>query len=590
MFKKWFALFTVLCLLLSLPACGGNPPADEIPSVDTTDATTEPSDVNDASATPAYAPTFAAMPQKTQELAEVYRLSDSVVLFAFITPGMDAAATELVCYDIATDALLGALDLGECWVSVFSIENGFAVLDYDKKTYTKYDTACAVQSVDTLAFDGAIGSAAQNGTYLLLSDLRTGLYCVYDLSAQTAVPVKGTVTAEYVWVGNHQTSFLLCSYNSGIITVDTNGQSRVVTAIAQNVQVVGPTHTAGVVGDYAVFYPLAGGEAEMLPTHGAEAFCSADGNSVLSVAGKAVRYYDLSRRTVATYTAAWDVVVAGLRGQDAVLVLREEYGQPLTFAYVNFASLPVESMNVAAYDQTVIDDLRPLPEVSGTAAEIQETYGVTVIGDVDFFDLSVFGYTAEPATAAQIAHRTEQLKEVLSFFPEGVFKEIGAKTPVVVVLCQELGNAASGINTVLDGYAVSYLTVTGNDDFFGNVAAHELAHAMERQMSYETLDGWVSMQPADVQAAYGNLNLTVEYTADDKGKTPTWFIDVYGRTEPIEDRATVFAAMYDAWTENDTSHLAYDGLRQKVAYWGRMLRKTYRCCADADFVWDSLFE
>ena len=590
MLKRCISLWLAVCLMLTLTACGGKEDGDKIPTTSATSTTTtKPVDTQEPLA-PAIAPTFAAMPQMTQEMAQVYYLSDSVVLFAFITPGMDAAATALVCYDMAADTLLGELDLGECWASIFPVENGFAVLDYDKKTYTKYDTACAVQSAEVLAFEGAIGSAAQNGAHLLVSDLRSGLYFVYDLSAQTAVPVKGTITAEYTWVGNHQQTFLLCSYNGGVVAVDADGQSRIVTAAATSAQVVGTTHIAGVVGDYAVFYPLAGGEAEMLPTHGAENFCTSDGNGLLSVAGKEARCYNLSRRTVTTYTAAGDIAAAAVRKGSAVMVLREDFGQPLTFAYVDVAALPAESMNAAAYDSDTLADRRPLPVVSGVAAEIQETYGVTVIGDVDFFDLSVFGYTAEAASVEQIAYRTEELKVVLDFFPDGIFKEVGAKTPVVVVLCQELGNAASGINTVLDGYVVSYLSVTGNDAFFENVAAHELAHAVERQMSTADLDGWVSMQPAEVQAAYGNLSLTVEYTADDKGNTPVWFVSVYGRSEPIEDRATVFAAMYDAYAEGDASALNYDGLKQKVAYWSRMLRETYDCCDGVTFAWDSLFE
>ena len=45
----------------------------------------------------------------------------------------------------------------------------------------------------------------------------------------------------------------------------------------------------------------------------------------------------------------------------------------------------------------------------------------------------------------------------------------------------------------------------------------------------------------------------MEYTADDKGKTPVWFTDVYGRTNAMEDRATVFEEMYTAYVSGDTS-------------------------------------
>lgn len=593
MLKRCISLWLALCLLLTLTACGGKEGGEKTPTTSaTTTTTTKPVDTQEPLA-PALAPTFAAMPQKTQDMAEVYRLSDSVTLFAFLTPGMDSSATELTCYDLSTDTLLGELNLGECRVSLFPLEDGFAVLDYDKKTYTIYDTACAVQSTDTLSFDGVIGTAAQNGDRLLLSDLFSGQYYVYDLTARTATPADETVGAvDYTCVGGHKDAFLLHSYDSGLVTVAADGTKQSVSTVTAGVQVAGTAYAAGVVGDYAVFHSLAGGSAQMLPVRGdGETFLSAYGNGFLSSTNGdvcALHYYDLDRRTVTDYDVDGSVVDAALWGSSAVAVVSA--GGTLCYVYVEFASLTAEGLYASAYDKTVIDDLRPLPAVSGVAAEIQETYGVTVIGEVDFFDLSVFGYTAEPATADQIAARTEEMKKVLDFFPEGIFKEIGAKTPVVVVLCEELGNAAGGINTILDGYAVSYVSVTGNDAFFENVAAHELAHAVERQMSGDVLDGWVSMQPAEVQAAYGNLNLTVEYTADDKGKTPTWFIDVYGRSEPIEDRATVFAAMYDAYVEGDTSALDYDGLKQKVAYWSRMLRETYACCADATFAWDSLFE
>jgi hypothetical protein len=429
----------------------------------------------------------------------------------------------------------------------------------------------------------------------LLSDVFTGYYYIYDLTDHTVAPVDTTVDAVgYTYVGNQKDAFLMHSYTDGLIAVSADGIKQAINSAATTAQVAGTTYTAGVVGDYAVFHSLLGGDGVMTPVRGeAETFADADGNGLLSYSQSEqgeLYYYDMNRRTVTDSAVSGQVVDAALSATSAVAVVRTAFGQPLTFAYVEFAALTAESMDAATYDKVVIDDLRPLPQVSGTAAEIYDTYGVTVISDVDFFDLSVFGYTATPATADQIADRLDDVKDVLAFFPEGIFKEIGKKTPVVLVLCEGLGNNAGGINTVLDGYAVSYVSVTGNDAFFENTTAHEMAHAIERQMAYALLGGWISMQPAEVQAAYGNLSLTVEYTADDKGETPVWFVSVYGRTEPIEDRATVFAAMYDAYVEGDSAALDYDGLKQKVAYWSRMLRETYACCADATFAWESLLE
>ena len=586
--KKRIAMLIVLCLLCSFTACSGDPPTTDSSGITTNSTSTT------APAPLVHSTTFDAMPQKTQNLAYVYCLSDTVVLFSFVTPGMDASCTELVSYDLSGDQLLGELDLGEGWVEIFPQEDGFALFDHNCNSYTVYDSACQQISTVALRFDGTVGMAAQNGDRLIISDMRTGRYYIYDLSDHTVTPVDETVGgADFTWAGNQKDAFLLHSYADGVLAVAADGKCEPLNTVVASAQAIGGAYAAGVLGDYAVFYSLVGGDSVMSPVRGdAESFCDAMGNGYLSRSNgntNALHYYDLNRRTVTDVPMDGVVIDAALLGSVAVAVLRPAESETLTYAFVDLSALAAESMDAAAYDKTVIEELRPLPVIDGVAAEIKETYGVTVIGDVDFFDLSVFGYTAVPGTEDQIVDRLDNIKNVLDFFPTGIFMEIGQKTPVVIVLCKELGNAAGGINTILDGYAVSYVSVTGNDAFFENVTAHELAHAVERQMAQDLLDGWVLMQPAEAQAAYGNLYLTVEYTADDKGRTPVWFIDTYGRTSSVEDRATVFAAMYDAYAENDNSALNYDGLKQKVAYWSHMLRETYACCADAAFVWDGLF-
>lgn len=539
-------------------------------------------------------PTFSAMPQKTQPLAEVYHINENVALFKFITPGMDSSLTELVCYDISSDSLLGELDLGEGWIDVFTLDSGFAVLDYNNKTYTVYNNACLEKSVISLAFDGNIGSAALNGDSLLLSDLRTGYYYIYDLTANTSVPVDKTISAsEYTWAGNHNEAFLIYSYNGRMFTITADGKTKFVTATAQSVQEVGDTYILGVVGDYAVFRSLTGVAAEMLPLRGSmENFFSSFGNGFLSSSNddtNALHYYDLNRRTVADYEVSGYVMHASLWGTAAVMVMYDEQAG-FTYDYVDFASLSAVGIDAATYDKTVIDNLRPLPEISGVATEILDVYGITVIDEHDFFDMEPYGFTITAADKQQVADRTEQLRDFLAYFPDGIFKELNTKAPVVIVLCNELGGNAGGLNTLIDGYNVSFLSVTGNREYFNGVAAHELAHAIERGVSLSDLDAWTAMQPAPVQSAYGNLSLTVEYTADDKGKTPVWFTDAYGRTNAMEDRATVFEDMYDAYVTGDVSALNYDGLKQKVDFWSHMLRNNFVCCADATFPWDSLFK
>lgn len=576
MSKKLIALLTVLCLLLTFTACAWEKP----------DETLGAASLN---------PTFAAMPQKTQDLAEVYSLSNKVALFAFITPGMDSSITELVAYDLSEDKLLGELNLGECYVGIFPQEDNFAIFDYNRKTYTLYDTACQQISTAQLTFEGAVGAAASDGDSLILSDMRTGRYYIYDLKSNTATPVDETVgAADFTCAGLYKDAFLLHNYSSGVIAVNKNGERESVNTVAASAQAVGNAYAAGILGDYAVFYSLAGGDAVMCHVRGeGENFSNAAGDGYLSRSSgekNALHYYDLSRRTVTDAPMENYVVDAAFFGSAAVSVLHSGEGQALTYCYTDFSRITAESMDAAAYDKAVIEERRPLPEVSGVAAEILDKYGITVIGEHDFFDMAPYGYNVTPATAQQIADRTALLKDYLSFFPEGVFKELSNKAPVVIVLCDGLGGTAGGLNTLIDGYNVSFLSVGGHDDYFCGIASHELAHALERGIALDDLDGWANLQPEEVTAAYGNLSLTVEYTADDKGKTPVWFTDVYGRTNAMEDRATVFEEMHTAWLSGDSSTLNYDGLRKKVDFWSYMLRNNFTCCKDASFAWDSLFE
>lgn len=143
------------------------------------------------------------------------------------------------------------------------------------------------------------------------------------------------------------------------------------------------------------------------------------------------------------------------------------------------------------------------------------------------------------------------------------------------------------MHTVLNGYNLIFLSVTGYDDYFLSVAAHELGHALEMGMNEDILTGWRKLMPQEAVDAYHMPELTVEFTPDDKGRTPVWFLDAYSRSSEREDRAVLFAALFDAWVNEDDSIFQFEGIRIKANYWAQMLRCTYDSCADVTFPWES---
>ena len=141
-----------------------------------------------------------------------------------------------------------------------------------------------------------------------------------------------------------------------------------------------------------------------------------------------------------------------------------------------------------------------------------------------------------------------------------------------------------GLSVYIGGYNTIYMQVGGKDEYFFSSLAHEVGHALEYGIDTELIAGWTKLMPAEVVKAYGDgiEGISVEYTPDDKGRTPAWFRDVYGRSNEKEDRATIFQAMYDSYVENDEGIFKYEGLKKKADYWNYMLRESYKSCKNTN--------
>ena len=139
-------------------------------------------------------------------------------------------------------------------------------------------------------------------------------------------------------------------------------------------------------------------------------------------------------------------------------------------------------------------------------------YGVRILYEPDIFDVSLYGIEMIPCSEDEAYNRAVLLEHVFRFLPEGLLKEMGETWPVVIYLCENVNPSAGGMQTILNGYNVMFLSVTGHDDYFLNVAAHEMGHALDIGMDQQTLQGWFDLMPPEVLEAYENRNLTVEYT------------------------------------------------------------------------------
>lgn len=539
---------------------------------------------------------FTEMPEKSTEFAEVF-ISNNVAIFTFVVAGLDTASTELVTYDILADKLLGSLNLGEDDVSVLPTENGmFAVFSRSKNCFSVYNSSCETVSSHTLeGIKEEIGFVGYNGGHLLLSFLSSGKVALYDLSSHKVADIN--LPAEsYQFIGTNDSLFLIESYEKGIISITNAAQTNEIFK-GSSAQVVGNSYAAGVKGDYVTIFPLSGGDPVMAPKKGnGEVFCSAEGIALLSHSQSVdmkdeLYFYTTDTMTVAQNDMDGQVVDAAIYGKGAVAITRDTFGGVLKYNYVDFSNSDFVSVNSHTYDNSALNGVQSLPEPQGTAEtvaliqRINEEYGVRIVYEEGVFNLDNLGFTVTLTSESEAVNKILILEELLAFLPEGLLKEMNETRPTVIYLCEELMPSAGGINTVLDGYNVSFLSVTGNNDYFLSVAAHEMAHAIEQGIDRLSLSGWCELMPKEAQKAYNNLSLTVEFTPDDNGKTPVWFIEAYGRSSEMEDRAVIFAAMFDAYRSGDYTLFDYDGIRKKADYWCEMLEESYLSCINIESFW-----
>ena len=609
-YKLLILLFAMLFLCgcsqgsgTSLPETTASTPSSsvDITVPTTTTDPTVPTTIPDATEppVPVLAPTFEAMPQICTDTANVY-LSGHVAIFAFITSGMDAANTSLVTYDLLSDAVLGQLELGEDVVSLFPLQEGsFAVFSHTRKTFRIFDSTCALLSEQTLSgIEGEVSIAGLQENTLLVSEPMTGNILLYNLENGTCLRTS-LQPSVYSYIGSSRQGFLLESYDDGLIQVGTDGSWEVLYKKG-SAQVLGDSYAAGVKGDYITLLPMKSGDPVMAPCQTpSEIFCSGDGVGLLSHSqlwgtSDSLYYYATDSMTVTTVSVSGQVVAAALCGEWAVMVTRTDYGAPMEFGFVDFSQYDAKLIGKTAYDSGILGGAEPLPEPAGTdetvalIQRIYDTYGIRLMYEPDVFDLEPLGYTLIPTDEQTFREKALLLEAFFQFLPDGLLREMGESYPVVIYLCQDIYPTAGGMNTILDGYNVVFLSVTGHEDYFLNVAAHEMAHALERGMEVEVIAQWRELMPEEVQKAYGQLSLTVEYTPDDKGRTPVWFLDAYSRSSEMEDRAVLFAALFDAWRGEDDARLHHEGLQAKAQCWADMLRQSYESCKNTIFPWENV--
>ena len=542
-------------------------------------------------------PSFANLPEMSTDLASV-EIMDDVALFSFTISGMSDASTTLISYDLASDSILGELTFENDYICIYPHEEQtFAIVSHRDMTIGIYDKTCQEISMTPVA-DVVMGieAIAYQPNYLLFREVADGSVSIFNLKENKSYATD-LKNGEYYWAaGIKNTSFLLSTDRQELLSLNTCGQSEFLYS-AYSAQIAAEDFVVGSYGAYNLFYPLSNDERFMVPTHDeGEIFRTAEGQAFLSSTYKGLIYYDLTQNL--SIECSFDEMIcdADLEDTYAIAISRTADTLALGYHFVDFSEQQGQPFERLTYDPYLFREMEPVPEPVGNAQtvaliqEIEETYGVRVVYEDYYFTFYDEAYTYQLVDEETAYKRLTELKEVLDFFPEGIFFEINESFPMILVLCQEITPSVGGVNTLINGYNVSFVDATYENLAFQGTVAHEFAHAMEHRIGWRSLQAWTELMPEEALAAYGDDSLVLDFTPYDSGNTPAWFVSVYGRTNAQEDRATVFEAMFNSYSNGDMFLLNPEGIQLKMKFWSQMLQDTYRCCKNTTFAWDSLIK
>ena len=550
---------------------------------------TQPSD--------AYNTSFSRMPEISCENVTVYASGD-VALFEFINPGLDSFSAELVSYSLSKDNVLGRVNLGEGNFQISLTDDGFIVANLMKNTADYYDFSCKKTDSQTVFRNNMLSFVefSADGRFILAQNYNRELL-VYNGKTKNVSTLKKGKTFEKAKYQNGK--FYLLGAGAAILEPENNhyyGISDVV-------------RTYGAAGDYAVGINgsylaclSAKGENHKMINIGERAGYLVDagdyGCVVIDDSGNKTKvlFYDINNSRVAKYTQKDRIISVKQISEDFAVTVSKNAENLLKFKLLKLSDLKKSSFKAEALNTDKMNGAVELPDYSGESKtvrlikQLEKDYGVRVMFGEDIFNMSEFGFDISGTDEKTAYKYMLKLGDYFDYYPKGLLKEAGLGRPLVLYLCDSIRNNVEGLSIYIGGYNVIYMQTGGKDEYFLSSLTHEVGHALENGISTELISGWTELMPKSVVKAYGDgiEGISVEYTADDKGKTPVWFTDVYGRSNEKEDRATVFQKMYDSYISKEVGLFSYDGLKKKADYWSYMLRESYDSCKKADKInWES---
>lgn len=245
-------------------------------------------------------------------------------------------------------------------------------------------------------------------------------------------------------------------------------------------------------------------------------------------------------------------------------------------------------------DETLLYCVEPgdeeisMPEVHGTYPD-----GITIFTGEDVILTETDGYIKETVNDEEkIVQIQNQLAAVFEKYPDGFWDELlyegtYPRKSLVICLCGAIGNEGGYVD---NPEGLAYFT---NDTYFvlvdisnateytdySQTFYHELMHTIDTALSdrNEMYEGWDELLPSGFE--YNEAEQTEDNAMFFADSDDVYFVSSYGKTNQLEDRATLMAAMMDFGMEY---YKDYDPMYKRMQYMDEMLRRNFRTIRECE--------
>jgi len=253
-------------------------------------------------------------------------------------------------------------------------------------------------------------------------------------------------------------------------------------------------------------------------------------------------------------------------------------------------------------------DEQELEAMRERAGDIGDRYGVEIyIGDeISACPSDIYEYKASN-NIIKIEKGLDILEKALGKYPKGMLAQLESEenSRLKIYLADDILpidasaiDTSIGIQNTMDGITFLVLDVNSWMDL-ENTVYHEIFHAIENKLN---MDGaaffdyeiWNRLNPQGFEYDYdyhvNEKNDDWAYVAGEN-ETEVYFIDLYAKSYPGEDRARImeYAMMDD--TDFRKTNIRYDGIREKLRYISEQIRKGFDTTGWPEkTVWEEVLE